>query len=127
MSADVRGFEEAQRETLRCVQCDQFAKWPGHDECHGCLNALPKPADTVELRSVHWDMAALHAIIRRKVAVWEQRHPGWQLVPDMQRYWEESTHPSKYVDRDTTIGRKRAITRFRVERRHPRGQRGRSA
>jgi hypothetical protein len=119
--AEPQGFEEKGEDSPWCVQCAQFLKWPGHDECIGCLNTLERPADTVTVRSVHWDMAALHAIVRRKVAVWEQRHPGWELVPDMQRYWEESTHPSKYVDRETTIGRKRVVTRFRVERKHPRG------
>ena len=117
------GFEE-RAETPWCIQCDQFLKWPYHDECLGCLTVGGRPADTVSLRTVHWDTAVLHAVIRRKVAVWEQRHPGWELMPDFARYWEDSTHPSKYVDRDTAIGRKLAWTRFRVERRHPRGRRG---
>ena len=105
------------------MQCAQWLKWPGRDECLGCLTGGGRPAETVSLRTVHWDTAVLHAVIRRKVAVWEQRHPGWELAPDMQRYWEDSTHPSKYVHRDTAIGRKLAWTRFRVERTHPRGRR----
>lgn len=121
MAEDVQGFEEAQPETPWCIQCGQGLKWSQHDECLGCLTVGGRPAETVSLRTVHWDTAVLHAVIRRKVAVWEARHPGWELVPDMQRYWEDSTHPSKYVDRETAIGRKLAWTRFRVERRHPRG------
>ena len=121
MAQDVRGFEEKGDDSPWCVQCAAFLKWPGHDECHGCLQVRGRPAETVTFMTVHWDTPVIHRILRRKVAVWEQRHPGWLLVPDMQRYWEDSTHPSKYVDRDTTIGRKHAWTRFRVERRHPRG------
>jgi hypothetical protein len=123
MTEDVQGLEEHGEESPWCVQCAHWFKWPGHDECLGCLNAPGKPAETVTLRTVHWDTAVLHASIRRKVAVWEQRHPGWELVSDMQRYWEDSTQPSKYVDRETSIGRKLAWTRFRVERKHPRGVR----
>ena len=120
---EVHGFEEQAAESPWCVQCDEFLKWPGHDECIGCLSQGGRPAETVTFRSVHYDTAVLHAVIRRKRAQWEQRHPGWELVPDFARYWEDSTHPSKYVDRETTIGRKLAWTRFRVERRHPRGKR----
>jgi hypothetical protein len=123
MAADVYGLEEKGDESPWCVQCANFLKWPYHDECLGCLTVGGRPAETVSFRTVHWDVAVLHAVIRRKVAVWEQRHPGWELVPDMQRYWEDSTHPSKYVDRETGIGRKLAWTRFRVARRHPRGRR----
>ena len=123
MSDTVQGLEEKGDETPWCVQCAQFLKWPYHDECLGCLTVGGRPAETVTLRTVHWDTAVLHAVIRRKVAVWEQRHPGWELAADMQRYWEDSTHPSKYVDRETSIGRKLAWTRFRVERKHPRGVR----
>jgi hypothetical protein len=123
MAADVYGLEEKGDESPWCVQCANFLKWPYHDECIGCLTGGGRPAETVSLRTVHWDVAVLHAVIRRKVAVWEQRHPGWELQIDMQRYWEDSTHPSRYVDRETGIGRKMAWTRFRVERTHPRGVR----
>lgn len=121
MAEDVQGFEEKGDASPWCVQCADFLKWPGHDECHGCLQAGGRPAETVLFLTVHWDTPTIHAIIRRKVGVWEARHPGWVLVPDMQRYWEDATHPSKYVDRETGMGRKHARTRFRVERRHPRG------
>lgn len=126
MADELQGLEEQGdgTETPWCGQCGQGLKWSQHDECLGCLTAGGKPAETVNLRTVHWDMAVLQAVIRRKVAVWEQRHPGWELVVDMQRSWEDSTHPSKHVDRETTIGRKLAWTRFRVERKHPRGRRG---
>lgn len=123
MAEDLHGLEEQHPETPRCVQCARGLKWPYHDACLGCLTQGGRPAETVSLRTVHWDTAVLHAVIRRKVAVWEQRHPGWELVPDMQRYWEDTTHPSKYVDRETSLGRKLAWTRFRVERKHPRGKR----
>jgi hypothetical protein len=123
VAEDLHGFEEHGDESPWCVQCNAFLKWPGHDECIGCLRQPGKPAETVSFRTVHWDVAVLQGVIRRKVAVWEQRHPGWELVPDMQRYWEDSTHPSKYVDRETGMGRKLAWTRFHVERAHPRGRR----
>jgi hypothetical protein len=123
MTQDVHGFEDKGDASPWCVQCATCRKWPYHDECLGCLTVGGRPAETVSFRTVHWDVAVVQAVIRRKVAVWEQRHPGWELVPDMQRYWEDSTHPSKYVDRETGIGRKLAWTRLRVERRHPRGDR----
>jgi hypothetical protein len=123
MPEDVRGLEDRGEESPWCAQCGQGLKWPGRDECLGCLTEGGRPAETVSLRTVHWDVAVLQAVMRRKVATWEARHPGWELTPDMQRTWEDSTHPSKYVDPDTRIGRKLAWTRFRVERRHPLGRR----
>lgn len=124
MPKDAQDFEEAPGATPHCcITCDGPQPWPGYWQCHGCLVAGGKPADTWTVRTVHWDTAVLHAIVRRKVAQWEQACPGWELVPDMQRYWEDSTHPSKYVDRETGIGRKLAWTRFRVARKHPRGRR----
>lgn len=124
MPEDAQGFEEARNPASPwCWTCGDFVKWPGYGQCSGCLTRGRKPQDTVTFRTVHWDTAVLHAVIRRKVAQWEQACPGWELVPDFARYWEDATQPSKYVDRETSIGRKLAWTRFRVVRAHPRGRR----
>ena len=97
--------------------------WPGHDQCAGCLRAHVKPYDYVPAHYTHYDLGVALAQVRAKVAQWEVAHPGWRLEPDQQRVWEDSTAPSKYVDRETSIGRKQVRSRFRVVRAHPRGRR----
>jgi len=81
-----------------------------------------QPYDTVPVHWTHWDLAVCHALVRQKVAAWEQAHPGWQLEPDYERQGFASTAPSPYVDRETTIGRKQVRARFRVVRAHGRGR-----
>ena len=113
-------------EPVWCESCEGAVVspvWPGHDQCAGCLRAGVKPYDYVPAIWTHYDLATCHALVRQKVAAWEQGHPGWQLAVDQQRVTEDSTAPSKYVDRDTTIGRKQVRARFRVVRAHLRGRR----
>jgi hypothetical protein len=110
-------------ESLWCSTCDLSPRWPDQEQCDGCLRAGVPPSDTVPMFAVHWDLAVAMASLRRRVVYWEEKHPRWVLVPDYQRIWEESAPPSKYADRETTMGRKLVQARWRVERRHPRGLR----
>src|SRR5262245_9568045 len=115
-------------EPVWCESCEGAVvspAWPGHDQCAGCLAAGVKPCAVVPVHWTHWDVAVCHALVRQKVAAWEQGHAGWRLEPDYERQGFASTAPSRYVDRETGIGRKKVEARFRVVRAHPQGRRRR--
>ena len=107
---------------LRCDTCLYSPCWGQHAQCAGCLYDRVKPCEVVPKLACHWDLAVAHAEVRRYYAEWEQAHPGWALEVEYEQVDFESTAPSKYVDRETTIGRKLVWSRCRVVRRHPRGR-----
>jgi len=106
-----------------CEHCGRSPRWGSDPFCYGCLLDGIPPCEVVPVLAVHYDLSVAMAEVRRKRALWEAKHPAWELVPDYQRVVEDSAAPSKYVDRDTSIGRKRVWARFKVEARHPKGRR----
>src|ERR1051325_586958 len=113
-------------ESVYCETCDFSPRWAHYRQCFGCLYYHVKPCDYVPLVGCDTDLSMAMVQIRQRCREWEALHPRWVLVPDYQRVWPESAAPSRHADYATSIGRKFVHSRFKVERRHPRGQRLRS-
>lgn len=106
--------------TIECATCDYGTpRWAGYSQCLACLDYHVKPCDYVVKSVISFDTEAAIAEIRRHRREWEVKHPGWHLDLDQQRSFPESVAPSKYTDRQTTLGRKLFGSRFRVVRAHP--------
>lgn len=105
--------------TIECATCDYGTpRWAGYSQCLACLDYHVKPCDYVYKSVVGFDAEAAIAAIRQHRSEWEVTHPGWHLELDQQRIFPETVAPSKYVDRQTTLGRKLFGSRFRVIRAH---------
>ena len=107
--------------TVECATCDYGTpRWAGYAQCLACLDYRVKPCDYVYKSVVGFDTESAIAEIRRHRLEWEVKHPGWHLDLDQQRLFPETVAPSKYADRQTTLGRKLYGARFKVVRAYQR-------
>ena len=103
--------------SLWCATCDQRSpRWPGFAQCFGCLYDRVLPCEVVPKYVVGFDADAAAAEFRWARGVWEEKHPGFRLVPDCEYLWPESAAPSRHADRETSLGRKRYYCRWLVVR-----------
>ena len=107
--------------TLECATCDHGTpRWAGYAQCLACLDYRVLPSDYVYKSIVGFDSEAAIAEIRKWRAEWEWKHYGFELTLDRQHLFPESTAPSKYADRHTTLGRKLYYSRWVVQHRRKR-------
>ena len=107
--------------TVECATCDYGTpRWAGYAQCLACLDYRVLPSDYVYKSIVGFDSEAAIAEIRKWRAEWEWKHYGFELTLDRQHLFPESTAPSKYADRHTTLGRKLYYSRWVVQHRRKR-------